>query len=224
MISLIFLGIMMYDFYIWINTYNREGMLHSLVGKLLDQLHPYDFYIQVYLDGCEYRKYHFGVTYEQLPHHGKENYYKLCSYALRNLKVAKYYIKIDDDMDIPDDFIEKCVKYWESITELPSAINLLRDNRQGLWGAEPEKHYNEYLDVSGWTDLNFMADYRFFKYLGSFELEPPPEFIKSSGVGRQVCRYLRKIGSIYRVKESLLIHGDHDSMMNPERKEKITNI
>lgn len=211
--------------YIWINSYNREPMLNRLLVQVLDQVDLSDTRIVVYLDGYNPRRFQQGVGYYYLPHHGKKYYYQLVRRNFLNLKPARYYFKIDDDMQIEDDFFDRAIESWESISD-PSKLflNLLRDHRDDMWGSGPTEDYNGLVRRSGWTDLNFMAGGLMYAHRYDFKFQPPPERITSSGVGRQLTRFGRRIGNMYQVNRSLLIHDDHESQMNPNRGEKLTNV
>lgn len=211
----------MLDFYVIINSYEREQMLNQLLIQLKTQLMEYKYEIHVYLDGCSYDKLLGGVHYHHEKHHGKDKYYKLVEKSFKNARKAKFYLKLDDDLSLHDNFVENLVSCYESIQDKEFvALNLLRDERNVNYGWHP-KPYNDLVRLTQWTDLIFMTDRDSFKY---FCPGPKPDFIQSSGVARQLTRFFNRRGNIYQVNESLVSHGDHESKMNPERKEKITNI
>lgn len=200
---------------ILINSYNREPMLRRLVSQILSQI---EATINVYLDGCEYGEIE-GVKVFHEPHHGRERYYELCQKGFRGMPKADYYYKIDDDMQIVDGFFEKSIEYWESIEDANKVgLNLLKDQRDSMWGSHKRSKTNENVDYSDWIDLNWMMDKYSFQLLQRLTFERPSDLSMSSGVGRQVCRHMRKFGNLYQVRETLLIHGDHESEMNPQRK------
>lgn len=194
----------MYDFCIIINHVPIRD-----ITKLLDSLYSgmgNNSIIQVYTDNGQY---------------GKEKYYQLVTINFNEYKPAKLYIKLDDDVELVPDFFNKCKEAWDSIADNNKlTLNLLKDFRCEMWGSEEPKHYNHLVNHTGWTDGIFMFDQRFLNFFKRIELLPPPPYVKSSGVFRQISRKLRRWGGMYQVKQSLVFHGDHQSIMNPERKEK----
>ncbi len=209
-----------------INSYDREAMLNRLLGQILAE-NEHEIQVFVLLDGCKYAKISDKrVQVHQMYRHGKEKYYLLCDYLFQNAPKADFYVKIDDDMQLVDDFFNKCLNAWNSIQNRNKmALNLLKDNREeGIWGAKPSYSVSDLVDFSDWVDLNWLTDHSGLYILKMLELEPPPEYIDSSGVGRQVCRHWRQWGKLYQVKETLLIHDAHESKMNPNRKEDLLSI
>jgi hypothetical protein len=214
------------DYYIWLNSHNREEMCYSLCKQLVKEFKGTKYKIVVWMDGCSYTHRVPGVSYIETKHHGREKYYILFKTNINVLPIAEHYIKLDDDLILVDGFRQKMEAAWNSITDKRKvSLNLLRDNRNGvMWGSRPRKSYNDIVDWSDWVDLIFLADgYKFLQYANRALFEPPV-FGSSSGVARQFCRHLRGWGTLYQVKETLVLHGDHKSEMNPNRKRRLSNI
>ena len=77
-----------------------------------------------------------------------------------------------------------------------------------------------------WVDCIWMSDGRFAHRMGGIaevdgrRWEADPD--KSSGVGAQITFWGNKLGwNFYQVAESLVLHGDHPSKMNPSSKRRL---
>jgi hypothetical protein len=209
-----------------INSYDRESMLNRLLDQLLAEK-EHEIQVFVLLDGCNYKPHKDQrVTFTQMYRHGKSKYYLLCDYLFKNAPKADFYVKIDDDMQIVDDFFNKSINAWNSLTNRNKmALNLLKDNRESrIWGARQPHAVSDLADFSDWVDLNWITNETGMNILRMLHLQPPPDWIESSGVGRQVCRHWRQYGKLYQVKQTLLIHDAHESKMNPNRKEDLLSI
>jgi hypothetical protein len=209
-----------------INTNEREDMFFGICLALTieAQEEGIDLLIQANLDGCTYDYNRFKdipIWFTRYEKHGKQYYYALCQKLFADAQKADYYFKIDDDMLLVPNFLTNSIHAWESIEDkYKRGLNILADQRIEMWGSEPKTVVNEYVFLSGWIDLNFMMDNTSFNILKKLELLPPLERITtSSGVGRQVCRHMRWVGNLYQMRETMLIHGDHKSKMNPDRSE-----
>jgi len=217
----------MLDLIVQINSYNRERQLTRLLHQLQGELKSLDYYIYVNLDGYEVenRVKSGHITYISHSRHGKRFYYQLNQNFWNKLGDAEHFLKLDDDVVLVDGFLEKMIASWDSIEDQDKiALNILMDQRSDMWGNK-QYPYNEYVLQSNWTDLNFFGDKRLIFALQNISgLVPPPRNYTSSGVGYQLNRYLNTFGTIYRVRETLIKHGNHLSVMNPNRKEKLTDI
>ena len=209
-----------------INTHDREDMFYDICLALTieAQKEGIDLLIQANLDGCKYDFRRFEglpIWFNMYGKHGKEYYYALCQKLFTDAQKADYYFKIDDDMVLVGNFLTKSIHAWKSIEDdYKRGLNLLTDGRLEMWGSEHKTVFNEHVYLSGWIDLNFMMDKVSFDILKELWIHPPLERITtSSGVGRQVCRWMRWCGNLYQVRETLLMHGDHASKMNPYRCE-----
>ena len=196
------------DFCIIINTVpQREKKMNLLFRSLLSQ-------------GDKYKiSFNFCLNISS-----KDKYYELINANFSNCPSSKYYLKLDDDIELVNDFFEKCIYAWESIEDTNKlTLNLLRDYRTEMWGSGNPQSYNDLVCKTGWTDGIFMFDERFLTLFKRIQLKPPPSHVKSSGVFRQISRLMRNYGGMYQVKNTLVYHGDHQSVMNADRKEKLSN-
>jgi len=166
--------------------------------------------------------------------HGKKQYWKLCSYVMSILQYNKnfdYYIKLDDDGRLINNFFDKCAHIWESIKDRRKiCLNFRLDDREGkpVWtGVKPLKVKFGDIAVykSQWVDMDFCCPYRFFEALG-FSLRRPKVHrwrnpFTSSGTGRDISTRLHSLGyHLYLTTQTLVIHDGHDSKMNPHERER----
>ena len=213
----------MLDYYIIINTFEREQELYELLAQLTSwKPSGTTMKIKVYLDGCDYgcEGCFEEVEFVRVEHHGRENYYKLVQRNIQEIERAKYYIKLDDDLTLDPYFFEMCTRNWNSIQDpMKLTLMLLKDRRHSQWGAPDPKSYNDYVLKTWWCDMIFMFSKEFIKFFNQLTLYPP-DMESSSRVGAQISKKLRDYGGMYQVKETLVFHGDHESKMNPEERKK----
>ena len=211
----------MLDFHITINSYNRPEMLTNLLDQINKERGSYSVAVKVYLDGCDYgiepREYE---DFEVTTHHGREEYYKLIMRNFHEPPKAKYYLKLDDDLNLTPHFFRNCLMHWHSEKEPPLTLTLLKCNRTSMWDSDDPIEVNSLVEDTNWVDLIFMFDVKFLRMVYALHLQPPV-VTSSSGVARQITRHLRGNGKMYRVLNSLVTHGDHDSQMNTGRKERL---
>jgi len=213
-----------------ITTYQREGMLKSLVNKLQGD----NVYFTIINDGSPY--YYFtapeNCTYIQLDrNHGKKEYWKVVNHAFENRVDADYYIMLPDDAGVDSDFVSKAVESWNKVSFTDRAcLNLLVDQgRKGkpCWtGIKPvkEMHSGLLLWWTQWVDMCFISDKVFFDEIPSLTpIHIPDDQLKyrGSGVGAQISKRLHKNGyNLYQLDETLVHHGTHESKLNHELRDE----
>lgn len=227
-----------YDFCIIITTYNRPKMLKYLLedieinslGKrvlvtIFDDGSNVDYYLDKY--DLKYVKY--------VNNNGKINYWKLISDTFKycaKIK-SKYYIYLPDDIRLKNNFLEESIRIFEKIEdENKICLNILMDeSRRGNsnWTGFTPIEYDEYYKTQ-WNDLCFISKFDFFKKL-NFEILPIDKnrWIKNSelgsGVGQQMSIRLMNLNqNMYHVKNTLVTHDDHESVMNYSNRKKIKLI
>lgn len=228
---------------IWINTYNRPQALDNLLKDILKNKKKHKIKILLFDDASNIdydsilQKYNGKLTilYQKMSfNHGKKNYWKLCTYAMSIIQKNKnfdYYIKLDDDGRLTNNFFDKCINIWESINDNRKiCLNFRLDSREGkpVWtGLKPIKlHFNNIsLYRSQWVDMDFFCKYYFFELLNFHIRKPNTQRFKnpyvSSGVGRDISIRLNKMGlNLYLTTQTLTIHKDHNSKMNPNERER----
>ena len=224
----------MIDYYICITTYNRPNYLNSLLADLskydinkrimvFDDFSPQFDVIHDIVGNYKWAEY-----YRAPKHYGKEGYWKMFNEIFNVCKSikAKKYIFLPDDVMLKDNFFEKAINIYNNIEDSNKiCLSLLMDEtRRGktCWtNYKPIDKGDIY--KTQWNDLCFMCEYGFFEML-NFSINPisSSRFIDrniSSGVGRQISIRLNNLGcNMYHVKESLVIHDNHESQMNPNER------
>ena len=215
-----------YDFCVIITTYNRQEMLK----KLLKQISEYkNFKIKtIVFDDCSNPSPNVDeyditkITYAK--NKGKKEFWKIISDTYKVCKKinSKYYIYLQDDVSLKDNFFSESIRIYEKIND-PSKISLntlILENQRGIpkWTNFQPIEFDEYYKTQ-WTELFFLCESKFFEVLnfvvnpiplGRWDLNPS----LSSGVGDQISSRLHQMGwNQYQVKNSLVLHGDHQSMM-----------
>jgi len=208
-----------------INSYNRESKLKELLSVVAPQFEN----VHVWLDGCVYTDVYEAdnVHYFYTHRHGRERYRHLVrqNYAVALITNAKYYVHMDDDMTCTDTFAEDLFKVWDNIPDRKKiALNFHKDDRREMWGFSPSWEDKE-VTRTNWTDMNFLCTEKLAKFISNhIYWEDALDWGKSTSSG--VAGYFTKrinhynMGSIYQVNDSLVKHGDHESMMNPDRPEE----
>lgn len=217
------------DFFITITTYRREKHLLRLMNHI--QRYKKDYTVNgIIINDASFYSFRefddFGFKYVHLAHHhGRQEFFRIMNMAFDEMKRNnfKYYLNLQDDIILTDDFFDKCVKAWESIKDKNKLILDLRtDDRVGksLWGIYPVVKVGKFYK-SQWFDLVFMSDERIKDKIPKLEFQ---NIDSSSGVARQLSKRFRKKGfNMYHYERSLVHHGHCESLMNPEvrRKDKL---
>lgn len=211
----------MLDFYIIINSYEREETLLSLLEDIVFNSEVERIKVKSYIDGSQYEtidgsfKY-MNVYYDQqtVEHHGKQNYHKLIKRGWNEAEPAKYYMNLPDDIRLTENFFERAIECFESQDIF--CLDLMKDNRdKGII-----KKY-ELTSRCKTQDLCIMYKKEFLDLFKYYEFEPPKDLKGSSGVSKQINRKLRD-KELHIVNETLVHHGDHESKMNPGKKKIIS--
>jgi len=176
--------------------------------------------------GINYSYYMTGRRY------GKENFWQFITFMFSKLIDADYYFFIADDMELCDSFFERAISTYDNIQDDKKICLSLympkgREDKPNWTNIVPTKVKFEGTEVlrTQWNDLCFVAKKDFFEAL-EYKINPisykrwQKDPLRSSGVGEQISHRLHKAGYyMYHTIESLVTHGDHDSVMNPiERK------
>lgn len=226
------------DLIVWINTYNRNEQLRNLLGQIVENKSDHNVKVLIFNDGSdkEYNiddfKDKLNIRYEETRHHGKKEYWKLCTHAMSIIKheSADHYYWIPDDVDICDDFFNVSIRMWENILDRHKiCLNLLTDvdrMNKPNWTRkmpEPAKFGTYSFWRTYWMDCCGIMDRKFFESI-NFSIPEIPKHrwrdapIRSSGVGEYISKTLFKNYSFYQAADSLLTHGHNESVMNPEER------
>jgi len=231
--------------YVFITTYNRSQRLKILLDDLLQKKGKHKLQIVVYDDASTLRydfidRYieKYNIEYVKFDfNHGRYRYWRLINYAFKQIRNTKYdyYIMLPDDVTLCNEFFKRAINTWEAIRDNRKiCLNLLLDRgRRGIanWtGFKPVKVKYGGFEIyrTQWVDLCFIADKRFFKEVryrvDSIDFsrwQGKDCELLSSGVGAQVSEKLNRSGwHLYQVTDTLVFHGDHPSVMNPEERRR----
>lgn len=233
----------MYDFIIWMATYNRTTHVNNLLDDIKKESQSYKVKIVIY-DDCSTDDYtpilqkfdDLDISYTRLKErHGKKKYWALMTRAMKEIAQysSKYYIKIDDDFRLHNNFFSKCVGTWNCIDDPKKVLlNYYCDKRAG------ERHWTSFephkvqfgpctLWKTGWVDCFFFSTRRLYEIL-QFHITKINKRRwsigkenRSSGVGADISNRLVNKWSMYQVSSSLVDHhGNDDSKMHGDyRKE-----
>lgn len=215
-----------YDFCVIITSYNREEKLKSLLNQI-SEYKNFRIFVSVFDDSSfpanDISEFNvFKVTY--VKNNGKKKFWKIISdtYKLCKNINSKYYIYLQDDVVLKENFFQEAVRLYEKIED-PKKISLntlILENQRGKpkWTNFDPEEYDEYYKTQ-WTELFFICERKFFEVLNFSVNSIPSERWDSdpnlsSGVGDQISTRLYKMGwNQYQVKNSLVTHGDHESTM-----------
>lgn len=220
-----------------INTYKRHAMLERLLSEIA--LCSLGYIVDVFVqdDGGDLPPIDVAMPENvklSIRRHrynkGKAGYWQLVNYAFSRLRLAKYdyVVMLPDDVTLAKDFFTQAISKWERIADPKKiCLSLLLDKgREGkrCWTNEQPRVVlfgeQKYWKTQ-WNDLCFIAGPKFISALGGRIKNIPASASsqngKSSGVGKQVTARLNAKGfSLYHVTETLVFHGDHESVMHKE--------
>jgi len=228
-----------------INTYERPELLLRLLNNIYDQKKGFDIHLRIYNDKSisNYKnvisflrdkfpdKAHYYLTDV---HHGKQYYWKITNFSYNKIKNEQfdYVIQLPDDVQLVPNFFKTTIKQFDSINDDDKAcLNILNDrSRYGasFWTpvkAEKIKFGKNIFWHTGWVDMCFISSKNYFKTL-DYEIYPvdiawSSSQKLSSGVGMQISQRLyQEKQNIYQVNDSLVIHGNHPSVMHFKHRQK----
>jgi hypothetical protein len=228
---------------IWINTFERPQELSVLLNDIHQSTHDFNIKILVmddnskvdYTESINRFSGKLNISFMKMTsNHGKKLYWRLCNTALSYIQKLesnyKYFIKIDDDFRLVDNFFQRCINVWESIQDFRKiGLNFVVDDRleKTNWSKfKPQLTQFSKIDVykTQWIDMNFFCTRSLFQVLEyRIREQSPLRWAKnekaSSGVGRDITsRVLTQGYNLYMSTESLAIHDHHESKMNPEER------
>jgi hypothetical protein len=146
---------------------------------------------------------------------------------LKNIE-SNYFIYLQDDLELCDNFFEKIIDLYNNLNdENKISLEFLTDSRTARpnWSMfNPHLFDLNYIKTQ-WVELHFICEKKFFDVLDFTIFPISDERWKvnpnlSSGVGQQMTNRLLNLKfNMYHIKETLVYHQDHDSLMNyDERK------
>jgi hypothetical protein len=234
-----------YDICVVITTYNREDFLHRLLDDIEKNKLNYKILILVFDDASNkpYEMLKYNVEYVRYStNHGKWHYWKLITDTMEVCKhiKSKYFVYLPDDVTLVDDFFMKSIIQYENIKDdnkiCLSLLMTIQQIGKKNWTNFIPIDYNEDIYKTQWCDLCFISERKLFENLNykisqisetrwyNKRIKTNREFL-SSGVGEDLSKRLHKMGcGMYHIKNSLVLHGDHESVMNYDKRkdEKLT--
>lgn len=218
-----------YDFCVVITTHNRQYMLKNLLDDIFKNKN-YKIYVVIFDDASNdvYNLEGYDVKYiKYVKNNGLKKLWKIIDDTFKFCKKinANYYVYLQDDLRLKENFFEESVRIFEKITD-DSKISLgtlMIDSQrnQPKWTGVHPIEFDEYYRTQ-WCELVFICKYSFFEAL-EFKMVPidPSRWNKnpnlSSGVGEQISKRLHNLNlNMYHVINNLTIHGDHESKLLPE--------
>lgn len=219
-------------FHVAVTTYNRPEMLRRLLRQLQVESGRHEVAVHVYDDGGSKRLREDdpvlkGVrVHRYAENNGKAGYWRVVSQALADAAQGsgEYFLLLQDDVELVPGFFDEVRRQWEMNPDRSkAALFMLRDRQRdgkACWtNFKPRVRRYGGLRVTQtqWTDCMFFTDRRFFGVIPAINpVVPAPTRGQSSGVGRQISLRLHRGGyTIYQVSKSLVLHGDHESVMHP---------
>jgi glycosyltransferase involved in cell wall biosynthesis len=210
-------------------TYDRREKLTRLIDELLKTVSKKN--ITVIDDGSDWSKDTFFApsTLTRFPHTGKKGFYKKWDFAIDYCLASKH----NDFLFLPDDIenlnmgmIQKIIK--QGWSDVPYVVNLINDGRDFCWGRfrtgqMPIEIDDTVLNEVGFTDCGFLSNRHTMEQIKIDRVQDHwfdrPD--KSSGVGHQLTKKMRKLGvKMLMPTPSLCTHGDHESKMHKEHRKK----
>ena len=227
-----------YDICVVITTFNREKPLKKLLHNIDQNKKNYKILTIIFDDGSEnsldLSNYDVKCI-KYTSNHGKKYFWKLITDTMQYCKDinSKYFIYLQDDITLIDDFFTKSISLYESIDD-DSKISLglfLADQMIGQtnWTNFKPIEFDDYYRTQ-WCELMFISEKKLFEAL-EYKIGEIPLSIwdrdenAGSGVGGDISIRLRQLKyNMYHVKKSFIFHGDHDSFMNPKirKHQKLT--
>lgn len=210
-----------------LGTYDRASLISETLGSLNVNRKDHDVDLWIY-DDCSPVNYLGSLAKHRFKvNNGKKNYWKVISKIYQDIRLADeydFYFHIPDDVTLKDNFFDEAIRTWEAIDDdKKMCMNLLFDSERSgktCWtGCKPE----DFGDVwrTQWMDMIYMCKRSMFEALDFIVYPIPRDRWQNgnehlgSGVGMQISKRLHGNGfGLYQAKNSLLIHGNHDSKMN----------
>lgn len=225
---------------IFIPSFNRHESLKSLLSEIDAQAGGRSVHVSIFDDGSEVPVSLEWTDYPNLAsldvarssNHGKKRYWHLVNRIFQTAKRsnADLFYYLADDVSLVPGFFDRSIAAFNGIKDANKvAINLILDQREGqtCWTNYPP-HLAETSDLPvyrcQWIDMVIMFHPRMLKAL-DHQVEPiaaarwekRPRL--SSGVGDQLSQRLHAQGlSMFQVTDSLILHDEAPSVMNPEER------
>lgn len=190
-----------------------------MLESLINEVSQYDYV--VIDDGSSFT---LPTNFYQFNHGGKPKFWRMWDYALRMLKDDNSDIFIFTPSDISNINIDNIIERHNQFKHNAYAYNLINDGRKNCWNMIKPFKVDEHTLMVGFTDCGFFCNKNLLNRIGYYVNEINPyRFIHntsiSSGVGQQLTfRMLKAKCLLYTPIQSLVYHGNHESLMHPEER------
>jgi len=225
---------------IGITTYNRQRECWDVISDVYRCMSGHDVRCHI-IDDCsdhlgwpvsDAYGYDWLRYYKHTRNYGKQLFWRTITQMFERWKHddADYYIYLQDDGRLCDDFITRAVERYESIpcarkSMLTLDINNLTDRERGRWTKLRTKHhtFNGFaIDRIGWVDAWYICERSTLEALKWRVNEVSPNRWRrkpnlSSGVNDQLSKRLHSAGrTMWQVRDSLVYYRQTESQMNKE--------
>jgi FkbM family methyltransferase len=225
-----------------ITTCDRPELLGRLLDDLEREMPPEGIDVRVYDDASarsyaniEARLRARGWSYLRASRrHGKQEWWRWWNTILADLRStnASTFVVLQDDMRLCRDFVSRSRALWSSITDPRKASLFLHLDECTTpvggtrWTPVRTRQVGAVFE-SGWVDCTaFLCERRTLDAL-AWKVDPisparwRPNPLLGSGVGAQLsARLHRRRLTMYRANESLTLHADGVSQMNPDARRR----
>lgn len=210
-----------------ITTYNREQLLANLLSDLEREARGLDVRL-VIVDDASTPVYtprtDLPAELIRMPsRNGRLNYWKTVNAGLVRLTSPDYFVMLPDDVRLTKGFFHRAIETFVSIRdERKICLSVSLDGRETKpnWtNSKPVERVFGQVRVwqTQWNDLAFIAPGSFLRIIGRINPRPPGYEAASSGVGRDISLRLHRLGySMFHTDRTMVLHGDHPSVMHPE--------
>jgi len=229
------------DLCVVITTYNRPHNLLRLLQDIEEQAGSSGFKIKVKVYDDRSKESYDPVRpllarnpeweFTQAPiHHGKPNFWRWNNriYKAQAEENADHFLFLPDDVRLCERFFVRILEEWERIHD-PDKVTLNPLVSTGrvtgpCWTGVPPTPVGSVVQTQ-WVDGLFLCDRRYLEEL-EFTVRPIKGDWKkhpgvASGVGEQISTRLHRKGlGMYRTEQSLVVHVDVPSQMNPAVRKK----
>lgn len=222
-----------------VTTYDRPELLEQLLDDLEREAPPEGLDVRVFDDASpggydrvveRLRAHGWSYTRAQA-RHDKHGWWRWWNTILADLRraEAQTFVLLQDDMRLCHDFFTRALTLWSSISDQKKASLFLHvdaDIDKPRWTLVRPRRLGE-VSECGWIDFNaFICGRAMFDAL-SWRVEPisPARWrhdpLLGSGVGAQLSVRLERRGlKMYRTNDSLTLHAEVESRMNPDARRK----
>lgn len=219
-----------------ITAYNRPQMLRRLLSQIEDRAKGYEVFAFIADDASDNMD-HLPEIAEEFPwatvdlgveHCGKEHYWELIDLCMGYAGVHDwdYWLHLPDDVTISTEIFDKCIALYQPGSVL-NPLKVKRKLPRGQFTNKRPRVMSNGLIWTEWVDCCWFSDRHMGEAL-NWQIDPvdPGRWFLDptlgSGVGSQMSNRL-EIARVpmFQVQKTLVFHGDHDSLMNPKRKEPL---